>query len=210
MSRGDDEDRDSRSDEPPQLATVRRLHRDDGDRSSATATEEWYETERLTGHITGGARSAPPIDPPTPAQDHAPVVLDWRYAAAEAPQTALQRLRQTLAAHHYRGPRRDTQDAEPSSARARGAQRAAFAAVNQIESPRLAPHGDEPAADKICATGPSDEQLGLRVTADRAPNRRERSRRPPLRWPAIASAVVLSLAAVTVTRDRVPDERHCR
>jgi len=63
MSRGNDRGREHRSNEP-QLATVRRLHLDDGDGSTTTATEEWYETERLTGQITGRARHAPPADPP--------------------------------------------------------------------------------------------------------------------------------------------------
>ena len=57
-----DPGRGSRSNEPPKLATVRRLHLDDGEGSSATATEDWYETERLTGHITGRARSTSTSD----------------------------------------------------------------------------------------------------------------------------------------------------
>src|ERR1019366_2581343 len=103
MSRGNDRGREHRSNEP-QLATVRRLHLDDGDGSTTTATEEWYETERLTGQITGRARPAteewnepgrqpakipgpprhaPPADPPAPEQDDdAPIVLDWRHAPA--------------------------------------------------------------------------------------------------------------------------------
>src|ERR1019366_6810883 len=66
MSRGNDRGREHRSNEP-QLATVRRLHLDDGDGSTTTATEEWYETERLTGQITGRARHAPPADAPPAA-----------------------------------------------------------------------------------------------------------------------------------------------
>ena len=59
-----DSGRGSRSNEPPKLAPVRRLHLDDGEGSSATATEEWYETERLTGQITG-RRNAPAGRAPT-------------------------------------------------------------------------------------------------------------------------------------------------
>jgi len=212
---GNDSGRGYRSDEPPQLGTVRRLHLDDVGGSNATSTEEWYETERLTGHIIGGVRNPPPIDPPasapSPAPHDSPVLLDWRHAAPVAAPTVLERLGQTLAARRYRRRRRGTRDAEPSSARARGAaQRAALAAASQIESPRVAPHGDEPGAEKIRAAEPNDEQLGLRESADRAPDRpkrwfapstnhRERGRRPQLRRLAIASAVVLSVVAATVT-----------
>ena len=74
-----DSGRGSRSNEPPKLATVRRLHLDDGEGSSATATEEWYETERLTGQITG-RRNAPHGRPASASTDEALVVLDWRHA----------------------------------------------------------------------------------------------------------------------------------
>ena len=206
---GNDSGRGSRSDEPPQLANVRRLHLDDVEGPSATATEEWYETERLTGQITGRARSAAPIDPPAPAQDEAPVVLDWRHAAAVAPPTALERLR-TLAARRYRRHRRGIPDADvPSPARARGVQRAVLATANQVQPPRLAPQEDEPAADEIRATPPSGPRIGLRESADRAPQRprrrsapsasgRERGTHPRLRRAVIVSAVVLSVAAASV------------
>jgi hypothetical protein len=206
---GNDSGRGSRSDEPPQLANVRRLHLDDVEGPSATATEEWYETERLTGQITGGARSAAPIDPPAPSQDEAPVVLDWRHAAAVAPPTALERLR-TLAARRYRRHRRGIPDADvPSPARARGVQRAVLATANQVQPPRLAPQEDEPAADEIRATPPSGPRIGLRESADRAPQRpkrrsapsasgRERDTHPRLRRGVIVSAVVLSVAAASV------------
>jgi hypothetical protein len=212
---GNDSGRGYRSDEPPQLGTVRRLHLDDVGGSNATTTEAWYETERLTGHIIGGVRSPPPIDPsasaPSPEPHDSPVLLDWRHAAPVAAPTVLERLGQTLAARRYRRRRRGTQDAEASSARARGeAQRAAFAAASQIEPPKVAPHEDEPGAEKIRAAEPIDERLGLRESADRAPDRpkrwfapstnhREHGRRPQLRRLAIASAVALSVVATAVT-----------
>jgi hypothetical protein len=204
---GNDSGGGSRSDEPPQLATVRRLHLDDGDGSSATTTEEWYETERLTGHITGGARRAPPVDPPAPAQDQAPVVLDWRHAAAVPPPTALERLGR--AARGYRRRRRGTQDADVPSPRARGPRRAVLPTASKVQPPRLEPHEDEPAADEIRAAQPSGPHLGLRESADRAPQRpkrrfapstngRQRSRYPQLRRAAIVTTVVLIAAAATV------------
>ena len=108
-----DPGRGSRSNEPPKLATVRRLHLDDGEGSSATATEDWYETERLTGHITGRARSTSTIDRAAPSQNEAPAVLDWRHAEATPPPTALERLRRSLERRRrpqlaFRAPRFDS------------------------------------------------------------------------------------------------------
>src|SRR5450755_3153176 len=95
----------SRSNEPPKLATVRRLHLDDGEGSSATATEEWYETERLTGQITSRARSTSPTDRTAPSQNEPPVILDWRHTDTTPTTTALQRLGQRLGRRNLRGSR---------------------------------------------------------------------------------------------------------
>ena len=209
MSRGNDRGREHRSNEP-QLATVRRLHLDDGDGSTTTATEEWYETERLTGQITGRARHAPPADPPEPAQNAAPVVLDWRHAPAVPSPTALQRLRRSVAGRGGdRLSRADTQDAEvPPSARACEVQQTVLATTSQVQ-PAPATEEDEPAADEIRAAPPSGPRIGLRGDAEPAPPRakrrgtmrtyaRERSHHLRLGRTVIVSAVVLSLAAVSV------------
>src|SRR5664279_3154667 len=124
----------SRSDEPPPLATVRQLHVDDADGSGVTATEEWYETERLTGHITGSAHSTAPVHRPAPSQQGAPVVLDWRHAAPATPPTARERLGRTLAERRSRRRSRESQDTDVlSSARTRAIQRAALDAASQAE-----------------------------------------------------------------------------
>jgi hypothetical protein len=134
-----DPGRGSRSNEPPKLATVRRLHLDDGAGSGATATDEWYETERLTGHITGRTRSAAPIDQQhAPSRDQAPVVLDWRHEAAVPPPTAFERLGRALAARRYRRGRRETEGADVLvPPRARRVRRALFATTSLIDQPPL-------------------------------------------------------------------------
>ena len=53
-----DSGRRSRSDQPPPLATVRPLHLNDVAPDAGAAEDDWYETERLTGLLTGRARSA--------------------------------------------------------------------------------------------------------------------------------------------------------
>ena len=93
--------RGSWPDERATRATVSRLHLDDSEGSSATATEEWYETERLTGQITG-RRNAPAIDKPAPLQSEALAVLDWRHADSAPAPTVLQRLGRSLADRRHR------------------------------------------------------------------------------------------------------------
>jgi hypothetical protein len=71
--------RGSRSNEPPPLATVSRLRLDENTSRSGADEVDWYETERLTGQITGGGRSAAAADEPAIAPERTPV-LDWRHA----------------------------------------------------------------------------------------------------------------------------------
>ena len=78
-------------DERPTRTTVRRLHDDEAEGSSAPAPEEWYETERLTGQITG-RRNAATIDQPAPLENETLAVLDWRHADSAPAPTVLQRL----------------------------------------------------------------------------------------------------------------------
>src|SRR5437763_15874617 len=84
-----------RSDDPPPLATVRRLRLDEYTSRSGAADDDWYETERLSGQITGRARSAAATDEPavTPG---AMLVLDWRNPDPDADAGAAQRLRRSL------------------------------------------------------------------------------------------------------------------
>ena len=88
-----------RSDNPPPLATVRRLRLDGYTSRSGAADDDWYETERLSGQITGRARSAAATDEPavTPG---ATLVLDWRNPDPDADAGAPQRLRRSLDRRH--------------------------------------------------------------------------------------------------------------
>jgi hypothetical protein len=218
-----DSGRGSRSNEPPKLATVRRLHLDETEGSSATATEEWYETERLTGQITGG-RSAPPVDQPAPLRDEALVALDWRHAESAPPPTALQRLGRSLAdrghrvvslfalaGHHSHGlaaaGARDA--AVPSHPQAQRPRLAMLTTRRAVAPPTVEPREDKPTVDEVLAAEPSSPRTGPRGSADLTPQhldwrsapapnaRRERRPRP---WPRvlIGTAVVLTAAAVAV------------
>jgi hypothetical protein len=88
--------RGSRSNEPPPLATVSRLSIDENTPRSGADEADWYETERLTGQITGGGRSAAAADEPAIAPERTPV-LDWRHADPSPIPSAAQRLRRSLA-----------------------------------------------------------------------------------------------------------------
>ena len=201
-----DSGRGSRSNEPPKLATVRRLHLDDGEGSSATATEEWYETERLTGQITGRARSASPTDRTAPSQNEAPVILDWRHTEATTPPTALQRLGQRLGRRNLHGsrefePRRQNDD-QPITP-ARQLQPATLAAAT--EEPPPAPR-EQAAAHEHDAAPPSGPRLSLREREDQPPEHPKRRFAPrarvrvhrdrlDLRRGALVRAVLLSVGS---------------
>ena len=103
----------SRSDqEQPPPATVRRLRLDEyPTRSQAAADEDWYETERLTGHITGGAAVAAATDQPAASPERTRA-LDWRHADPSPTPSATQRLRSRFTRRRHRRltlrvPRRD-------------------------------------------------------------------------------------------------------
>jgi hypothetical protein len=202
---GNESGRGGRSSEPPELATVRRLHLDNTARSSATATDEWYETERLTGQITGRARGAPVTDQPTRPTEQTPVSLGWRHAepASSAPRRGGLRL----------GGRRRRRSSEvtaraqgdvPPVAEARAAQGGLTSSIAELAVP-LAPQGDRVAMDQGGAAEPGGPRLGLR---DGAPpteaSRRWRLRGPrPLmsdlpRWWVSASVVLVSVVVVVV------------
>ena len=96
----DSSGKESGSHEPPPLGTVRRLRRDQFDMPSAAAEDDWYETERLTGQITGRMRGATAVDAPAPQPTP---VLDWRHTEPSRAPTAAQRVRRNL--ERRRGPR---------------------------------------------------------------------------------------------------------
>jgi hypothetical protein len=199
----------SRSNEPPKLATVRRLHLDDGEGSSATATEEWYETERLTGQITSRARNASPTDRTAPSQNEAPVILDWRHIEATPPPTALQRLGQRLGRRNLRGsrefePRRQNDD-QPITP-ARRVQPATLAAATEEPPPAAR---EQAAAHEHDGAPPSGPRLSLREREDRPPEHPKRRFAPKarvrvhrerldLRRGALVSAVLLSVGTAAV------------
>jgi len=197
--------RGSRSNEPPKLAPVRRLHLDDGEGSSATATEEWYETERLTGQITGRARDTSTIDRPAPSQSEAPAVLDWRHAEATPPPTALGRLRRTLERRRrpqlaFRAPRRD-------SWVRRGGAAAVATTTGENVPPAALPPPDEAAVEARRDEAPRPPLLRLRHDPEQAEPRTARALRTKLRghtrhfrWGRGASIGALTLAvAATAT-----------
>jgi hypothetical protein len=174
---GNDSGRGSRSNEPPKLATVRPLHLDDGEGSSATATEDWYETERLTGQITGRTRRTSTVDRPAPSQGEAPVFLDWRHTEATPTPTALQRLRQRFGRRNLRGtrefePRRQNDDQRTTPARP--VQQATLATATEEPLPVAAAHEDD-------ATPASSPRLSLREREDRPPEHPKRRLAPRVR-----------------------------
>ncbi len=93
----------SRSDqEQPPPATVRRLRFDEHQaRSRAAAEDDWYETERLTGQITGGAASAAATDQPAISRERTRA-LDWRHADPSPTPSAAQRLRSRFTRQRHR------------------------------------------------------------------------------------------------------------
>ena len=217
-----DSGRGSRSDEPPKLATVRRLHRDEAKGSSATATEEWYETERLTGHITG--RRTPPIDQPSPLRGEALEILDWRHAECPPPPTALQRLRQSLANRGHRvaslfvlANHRERAlaaveaggAAAPSQPRARRPRLRMLSARRGVAPPTAARREDTPTVDEVLvgdASGPRTKSRGSadlarqRLDWRSAPAPRTRRDRRPRLWALglIGAGLVVTAAAAAV------------
>jgi len=96
-----DSGRGSRSDQPPPLATVRPLHLNEPAPDAGAAEDDWYETERLTGQITGRARSLAATEGRAVAPVPSPA-LDWRHADPEPAPSVGQRLRAGL--DRRRGP----------------------------------------------------------------------------------------------------------
>ena len=170
-----DSGRESRSDQPPPRATVRPLHLNEVAPDTGAAEDDWYETERLTGQITGRAGTTATIDPPAPTQD-APVVLDWRHEPVERSPTLLERLGRRVGRRHQREvavsvPAPDARALTPEEAMPAGASETASGSLP-------VPGDDEPVGDGIRTSHESAQQIGLRGAADHAS--KPRKRRPAL------------------------------
>ena len=197
---GNDSGRGSRSDKPP-LATVRRLCLEDDTSGSGATADDWYETERLTGQITGRARSSAGSDKPAVAPE-ATVALDWRNPAPAADAGAAQRLRRSLGRRRRPRPKVTLRVPRPhNSLRQRRRAAAAEGPTNEpAESSRSTALGTS--SDRGVAALP---RLWLRHGTDsvlpkagRALGARIRERVPRLAWGSRASIAAGTLvAAVT-------------
>ena len=189
--------RGSRSNEPPKLAPVRRLHLDDGEGSSATATEEWYETERLTGHITGRARGASPGNGTMPSHHEPTPVLDWRHADPAPAPSAAQRLRRSL--DRRRGRKVTLRVLRPDGWLRRhgrtvptGVPESKTSESLTSTTPKAAAHRDDPAQPLLgFRHDPEPQQPKFR----RPLGARAREKMPQLAWGRGASIVALTLMA---------------
>jgi len=181
--------------ERPTRASVRHLHADEADGSSTTTTEEWYETERLAGQITGGGRTAAPAFP----HSGAPAVLEWRHAELAPAPSALQRLGRSLANRGHR---------VVSKTQARRPWLTMLTTRGAVAPPTVEPPGDKPTPDGL-AVEPGAQRTVPLGSADAAPHRlewrsspapkarREHPPRPARRW-LTGIALVLTVAAVAV------------
>jgi hypothetical protein len=159
----------------------------------AIAAEEWYETERLTGQITGRARAT---DRPEPAQHRVPLALEWRHAEVSPSPNRLVRLRRGL----ERGNRRATATEGRVSV-------TASRAAPEVASQGLGSRQDEGGTAALASRGRGDPASSARDDAGPRTSERlgwrsppgavtfARSDRPRLRWIAILGAIALSLAA---------------
>jgi hypothetical protein len=171
--------------------SVRSLFADEAE-GGAIAAEEWYETERLTGQITGRARAA---DRPEPAQHRIPLALEWRQAEVSPSPSRLVRLRRRL----ERGHRRTTATERhvpvtPSLAEPEVASQGLGSRVDEGPTDAIASRrrGDRPSPASDDAGAPTSERLGWRSPpgAIAYPLRD----RPRLRTVAILGAIAFSLA----------------
>ena len=172
-------------DERPTRATVRHLYGDEAKGSGATTSEEWYETERLTGQITG-RRDAPAIDQPAPLQSEALAVLDWRHADSAPAPTVLQRLGRSLADRRHRiasslvlAGHRSHQPAAPGTREAAAGSQphARRSRLAMLTTRRAVAHGtaeageDEQTADEVLTAELSSRRADPRGSGDLAPQR---------------------------------------
>jgi hypothetical protein len=181
-----------RPEERSARGSVRSLFADEAE-GAAIAAEEWYETERLTGQITG---RAPATDRPEPAQHRIPLALEWRHAEVSPSPNRLVRLRRRLERGHRRA--NATEGHVPVTA---------SRAAPEVASQGLGSREDDGGTAAVASRGRGDPASSARD--DAGPRRSERlawrsppaaitsarSDRPRLRWIAILGAIALSLAA---------------
>jgi hypothetical protein len=194
-----DSGRGSRSDQPPPRAAVRSLHLNEVAPDAGAVEDDWYETERLTGQITGRARGAAATEGaaapvPSPA-------LDWRHADPEPEPSGAQRLRRGL--ERQRGPRAALRlpSAERWLRRHRRATDTPAPASQPSEVPALAaPEAVAPRND------PARPLLGFRQRSEhqepesgRALGVRIREQMPRLAWQRRPSVVAVTVVAAVGT-----------
>ena len=176
--------------------SVRSLFPHEAEGAGAIGTEEWYETERLTGQITGRARAS---DRPEPAEHQMPIALKWRHAEASPPPSRLVRLRRRLERGHRRTAAIESHVPVTASL-----------GTTELASAGLGSPGDERPTDAIAsrrlanppppATDEADartsERLGWRSPSGASTS--VRSDRSRLRRGAILVTIALSLAAAAM------------
>lgn len=183
----------SRSDQDqPPPATVRRLLDERTARSRAAAEDEWYETERLTGHITGGAASAAATDQPA-TSPKGTRTLDWRHADPTLAPSAAQRLRSRFTRRRHRRltlrvPRRDDsrrRDQPPAGTR-----------VTDSETPE-SPTSTTPST-AAQRTDPAGLFLGFRHGPEPTEAKAKRPLRARAREPSLVSGRPASVVALVL------------
>ena len=196
-----DSGRGSRSDQPPPRATVRSLHLNEVAPDAGAAEEDWYETERLTGQITGRTGSAAATQNAV-----APVLssaLDWRHADLEPGPSAAQRLRWSL--DRRQGPRAALRLPLPSAERWLRRHRRATGTTAPASKPSEVPAVAAPEA-VAHRNNPARPLLGFRQRSEhqepesgRALGVRIREQMPRLAWQRRPRAVAVTVVAAVGT-----------
>lgn len=197
-----DSGRGSRSEEQPPLAMVRRLHLDELGPGAGIAEDDWYETERLTGHITGRARSNPGLE--QRLQEAPAVVLDWRHTAATPPSTVLGEWRRALAwrRRRWQRPRFPLRGAKLRTW-AEHRRSGAVGSAHPTASFTAAQTAQHPVGGHIADAAAGVPRLELRHAAEPAARDTPRSlhraiaaKRPSWRWGSGAIAAAFAIGSV--------------
>ena len=191
-----------RSHEPPPLAPVTQLRLGDFEGSTA-AGEEWYETERLSGQITGGAASEPTVDRQAPGHDQ-PLLLDWRHVQGTPASTALRRLGERVDRRLRRREPRASRSDVRQAPRGRRARRAAFAGAGDAPASTLRAPERGAVAEQSRIRFADDPRTGTREPRERMRSRASRSTQAavadrrgaqrPLRSALIGAGVMIAIA----------------
>ena len=193
-----DSGRGSRSDQPPPLATVRPLRLNEVAPDAGAAEDDWYETERLTGQITGRARSLATTEGRAVAPAPSPA-LDWRHADPEPAPSAAQRSRPGLDRRRSlrlpsaeRWLRRDRRATAPRVAASQPSE------VPAVAAPAAVTHRHDPARPALAfrpSTEPQDPEPRRALSA----RIREQIPRPGFgRSASIVAVALVSVAAGTI------------